>query len=380
MNYSGLERGNKNGLKTLKLFISNKCNMNCTYCYVKKDDVKSSLSLADCLTSVANFLSSPGEEKIIQFLGGEPLLEFGKIKKIINFAQNRRGKKELHFHLNTNGLLLNRENADFFQKNNTLILISLDGSKKQHDKHRKLLSSRKSSYEIISNNLKKFDLRRTRFMANYVFTVDTIDEVLPNIKGMVEMGFSMIDFRPDINILINKNFQKKLETFLKNFSEYYLRIFREGQQDKYFFVPSIKNVLDDNLRYSSLWCNSVILAPDKNYYSCCRLLGLDSTKLKEYSLGDVEEKLDEKKRIQFLAKQRKEIDKIFVKCRQCKLLPFCYCKIDTYLYFKAQKKDPIPHINSLCSYAKLFKGTLLNIVNSMSKEKNEHFLSFYRNN
>jgi len=371
-----LELKSKNNLKTLKLFIGNKCNFDCTYCYVKKDSL-SALNLKESIKGVGHFLDSDGEEKNIQFLGGEPLLEYAKIKNIIKYVEKEYKNKKIQFILNTNGLLLDQEKIDFFTKHNALIIISIDGSKKSHDKHRKIKNSDASSYAIIMHNLKKIDLSNTKLMVNYVYTPETIDDVLNNLKNMAKIGFKMIDFRPDINQTFKGEYYKELKQFFNKFVVYYIELFRKNRKDV-FFVPTIRNLLDNRFAFGSLWCDSIVLSPDGKYYSCCRLLGLNENQKRGYSLGIIKKGIDIQGRIDFLGQIRKKIDEYFNKrCKQCEFLPYCYCKIDTYLYYNAKEENISEGLESLCRYTKVFKGAMLKIIDTMLKENNQEFKKLY---
>lgn len=365
----------KNNLRTLKLFINNKCNMDCAYCYVRKNPL-SALSLEESIKGVEHFLNGEGDEKNIQFLGGEPLLEFAKIKDIVKHIEKKYKNKKVKFILNTNGLALDQEKVDFFNRRDGLIILSIDGSKKSHDRHRKIKNSNESSYLIIMDNLKKMDLSNTKLMANYVFTSETIDDVLGNLKNMVKMGFKMIDFRPDINQVVKEEYYKKLKKFFDGFISYYIAAFRKNKKE-IFFVPTIHNLLDSRFAFSSLWCDTISLAPDGKYYSCCRLLGLDKNQRREYSLGTIKSGIDIQRRTVFLKRTRKETDKYFSQCKQCEFLPYCYCKIDTYLYLNARKENFSEGLKSLCRYTKIFKGAMLKIINVLFKENNQEFKKLY---
>jgi sulfatase maturation enzyme AslB (radical SAM superfamily) len=61
------------------------------------------------------------QRPLIRFFGGEPLLNFEVIRRIVNRTQKRYANVD--FDLVTNGLLLDRKKVDFFQKRPNLKLI-----------------------------------------------------------------------------------------------------------------------------------------------------------------------------------------------------------------------------------------------------------------
>jgi uncharacterized protein len=367
----------KNNLKTLKLYISNKCNMDCTYCYVRKENTKTSLSLKDCLLGVDTLLNSKGEQKTIQFLGGEPLLEYKKVTDIMKYATSHSGGKQIDFILSTNGVLLDQRKVNFFYKYDSLIIISIDGSAKTHDLYRKMKGSDQSSYHIITENIRNINAGRERLMASYVFTPETINKALANIKNLVRIGFRMIDFQLDVNTFIDKQCLNDLRKFLNNFKKYYLEIFREGKREQIFSVPAINSLVREEFSFSSMWCDSFLLAPDKKYYSCGRLLGLSNDQRKPYSFGTASQGIDQGKRAVLLAKSREEIDILFRKCRRCGFQAQCFCKIATYLHCKAKRGDVKKSLDTICHYAKEYNGTMLHIIKNLQEEKNPYFKKIY---
>ena len=94
------------------IYITNKCNMNCSYCSVMMNSKKSNLpesidySLDDLESFIDNTQSNHiDEDAIIYFFGGEPTLDYKKISEIINIFKVKKGYK-VKFVLHTNGILL----------------------------------------------------------------------------------------------------------------------------------------------------------------------------------------------------------------------------------------------------------------------------------
>lgn len=367
----------ENNLKTLKLYITNKCNMDCTYCYVRKENTKTSLSLKECLSGVDTLLSSKGSQKTIQFLGGEPFLEYKKITDIMRYAASQSNGKQIDFILSTNGILLDQKKADFFNKYDSLIIISIDGSAKTHDLYRKIKGTDQSSYQIITENIRRINMRNGRFMASYVFTPKTINKALANIKNLVRIGFKMIDFQLDVNTFIDDQCSHDLKIFLDSFKKYYLNMLRKGKKEQIFLIPAISSLVREEFSFSSMWCDSFLLASDKKYYSCGRLLGLSDKQRKPYSFGTVSQGIDQRRRIALLAKSRKEIDDLFRRCRKCGFKAHCFCKIATYLHCKAKRGDITKSLDTICHYAKEYNGAMLYIIKKMKTENNPYFKKIY---
>jgi len=87
--------------------------------------VKKSFNYAD---KMCTFAFQGGEPTIAGIDYFKKLIEFVKLYNVKNVAVN--------FSLQTNGILINVEWAEFLAKNNFLVGISLDGPKDIHNAHR----------------------------------------------------------------------------------------------------------------------------------------------------------------------------------------------------------------------------------------------------
>lgn len=103
--------------------LNSKCNLKCDYCF-EKDSYLNNQEEKDNL--ILNYLESKLRlNNNITLTGGEPLLSFELIKNICLLADKVGLNNK--YTLVTNGLLLNKEMINFFDKYSFKIQISLDG-------------------------------------------------------------------------------------------------------------------------------------------------------------------------------------------------------------------------------------------------------------
>lgn len=103
----------------LDIYITDICNLDCEYCYVSTwKNEKLKISLSDFFSKINLF-----EYSNIRFLWWEPMIRFIEIKKIVEYISFKN--QEIKFTIITNWLLLNKENLDFFIKNNISLAISI---------------------------------------------------------------------------------------------------------------------------------------------------------------------------------------------------------------------------------------------------------------
>lgn len=143
-----------------EIFLTNRCNLACAYCssrHLRAEKEAKSLSFEQ-LKSFVDLVSRDrrvrrhftGTTKVL-FSGGEPLLEFGLIKKTVDYIRGNR--LDFKLAVMTNGTLLTRARMDYFLRNGVYVGISLDGDRESNDRHRKLAGGGGSVFDRVMRNL-----------------------------------------------------------------------------------------------------------------------------------------------------------------------------------------------------------------------------------
>jgi len=115
-------------ISSVNILLTNQCNKNCSFCFQRNigSGIKK-LSERDITLFIDWVLKEKNSSKKlwVNFMGGEPLIKFELIKKIIDKYKN------ILFSLNTNGLLLNKESINYFNKKKILVTISIQEKNEQ---------------------------------------------------------------------------------------------------------------------------------------------------------------------------------------------------------------------------------------------------------
>jgi uncharacterized protein len=80
--------------------------------------------------------SVDADERCISFWGGEPLIRFRFMKRLIEYAKATKVTEPLRFQFTTNASLITPEIAAFLKEHNVGLLVSLDGPQAVHDRQR----------------------------------------------------------------------------------------------------------------------------------------------------------------------------------------------------------------------------------------------------
>ena len=128
--------------RTCMLMITHACNLNCTYCYeVHKRNAYMSLDLAkDIILKEAQFVndSDSFDELAIDFMGGEPFMNFALIKDVVEWLEEGVITVPWICYASTNGTLLTDEIKDWLRehKNSFVLSASYDGNSKMQSVNR----------------------------------------------------------------------------------------------------------------------------------------------------------------------------------------------------------------------------------------------------
>lgn len=242
-------------IKTICLQITQNCNFRCDYCVYSENVNKQQRSHSpkkmsfDTAKKSIDFLLNHTvgtENPNIAFYGGEPLLEFDLIKKIIHYAENTFKGKKIKFNITTNGSLLTIDKAKYLYEHNVVTMISLDGPKNIHDKYRLLAEGNIGSFDIIRKNIEKIKEELPGFykqltihsVINSECDLEEINLIKKDkLFNEINFRYSLVDFTFDSNK--KKQINKKFVTDYE-YSMFLSQLYNLGFVKKNFR----KNILD----------------------------------------------------------------------------------------------------------------------------------------
>lgn len=140
----GLEEMLQDGMQSITLELTEKCNLRCKYCiyhpshpefreFGKRD---MNIDTAKKAVDLLHQHSSNAETVYIGFYGGEPLINYKVIEEIIPYSKKMFSDKKIIFSLTTNGSLLTPKIAEYFAQEDVNIVFSLDGPRNIHNENR----------------------------------------------------------------------------------------------------------------------------------------------------------------------------------------------------------------------------------------------------
>lgn len=218
----------------ITLQVTQQCNLRCKYCvysgeYESRGHSQKRMSFETAKKGVEFLMkrSSAQDTVNIGFYGGEPLLEFALIKRLVAYVKENFGAKQVLFTITTNGTLFNDEIDTFLQQHDFNVLVSLDGPEEVHDRNRVFCSTGKGTFSTIMKNIDHIKNHYPTLFKRVAFNAvldPTLDPVCSNqffIKSEFfsesEVSSSIInpDYKKnDIKIPDEYFIQKEKEMFL----------------------------------------------------------------------------------------------------------------------------------------------------------------------
>lgn len=119
-------------IRMLVLTLTGRCNFACRYCYAS--DVDAVDMDEETAVQAVMMAGASGERFLLQFSGGEPLLRFPLIRKLVHLVEENHFDAQMQ--IQTNGSLLTRDMGRFLYDHNVGIGISCDGRPSVMDRTR----------------------------------------------------------------------------------------------------------------------------------------------------------------------------------------------------------------------------------------------------
>lgn len=263
------------------LWTTTACNMQCTYCY-EGNNKESQFMSQEVMNQALGFIKSitnsrQDEEIIVDFHGGEPLLQFNLIRKVVEELRNKF-KDKVAFGITTNGTIMTDEIADFLCEEFYYSLsISLDGNEESHNLNRRLSDGR-GSYDKTVRSAKLLLARRSDVRVRPTINTITVSNLYDSIMHLIKLGFKTIAPAVDyFDLAWDKSFMNILEEQLR-------MIKNELNKQEYndIRVGMINDYRKDKIGDCSGGVNSFHINPNGRIYPCALAVGNP-----KYLLGSV---------------------------------------------------------------------------------------------
>lgn len=179
----------------LRLLITNRCNLNCEYCQMRRMVNNNVMDMSiDDLDRLIDIVSNGDYEYItIHFSGGEPLIVADKIEYVCEKVK-KMGLNNVRFAISTNGLLLNEKSINLLIKYDIQTVISIDGLDGSKSLRKNIAGE--SSVKKVLEKCSEARLKGLKFGISTVCIQSDLDNAVPlvdilhNQYGIESIGYN----------------------------------------------------------------------------------------------------------------------------------------------------------------------------------------------
>ncbi len=199
-------KNNSKVIKALCLHVAHTCNLNCSYCFASQGKYQGDRALMSFETGKRAFdflIENSGTRRNLEvdFFGGEPLMNWDVVKKLVAYARSieKEKGKNFRFTLTTNGVLIDDEVIEFANREMSNVVLSLDGRKEVHDRFRVDYAGNGSYDKILPKFRRLVDSREGKnYYMRGTFTHDNVD-FTKDIFHMADLGFTELSMEPVVS-------------------------------------------------------------------------------------------------------------------------------------------------------------------------------------
>lgn len=303
----GIELGiNSKHSKCITFQVTEDCNLCCTYCYqgakthkrMSLDTAKDAVDLLLAADERTNqyITSTEVAGVVLDFIGGEPLLEVRLIDQILDyfvdraFCMHHPWATRWKASMSTNGTLyFQPEVQRFLTKwaDHLSLSISIDGDKQLHDACR-VFHDGSGSYDLAIAAAKDYMSKGYILGSKMTIAPGNVDYLLHAVIGLLDVGYTSIN----LNCVYEKGWTYEhaavLYAQLKQLADYVLGM--EKHPYLSIFSESIGHPMQESDNQN--WCGGtgLMLAVDCNgvFFPCLRYMGTSlGSDQKPYAIGDL---------------------------------------------------------------------------------------------
>jgi len=294
--------------QTITFVVTEDCNLRCKYCYITHKSSKKQMPILVAKKFIDYVLSDKIERPeavIIEFIGGEPLLEVSLIDEIVDYFKAETYKKGISWYWNyrinicSNGVnYRNKEVQDFLFKNRNKMSMSItiDGTKEKHDSQR-VFPDGTGSFDVVSESV---DLWVTQFKPHTKVTFASEDLVYlkDSIVELWSRGIKMIGANVVFEDVWKEGDDRIFESQLKELADYIIEneLYNKGYYCTLFSDTIGEPYTDEDLRMTSCGAGSMLaLGPEGKIYPCIRYKDYSLNNKEEWVIGTIQDGINKEK-------------------------------------------------------------------------------------
>lgn len=331
--------------KEITFIVTKDCQLACKYCYLvgKNSNERMSFEIAkkaiDYILSQENNPLFQQESVIWDFIGGEPFLEIDLIDRICDYIKvqmyslNHHWFNSYRFAFSTNGLNYSSDKVQKFihkNKEHLSIGITIDGTRRKHDLNRIYKTTEKGSYDDVVKNIPLWLSQFPNDGTKVTISSDDIPYIKESVLHLFDLGIHQVNINCVFENVWKPGDEVTFEQQLIELADIMIdqNIYRTHSCS--FFDESIGKPLDE--QNNENWCGAgKMLSIDSSgiFYPCTRFAQYSLREKKSWTIGDVNNGIDNNKVRPFLLLNRESQSSS--DCYKCEVASGCaWCQAENF--------------------------------------------------
>lgn len=289
--------GEHSQLNGFYLFVSQECNLACTYCYGDGGEYRKSKRNMDETTArnfVDKFLTGDSPTYSVNFFGGEPFLNFNLMQKVVAYAKEKGAERgfTVSFKVTTNGTVWSDRIKKFVDEEIDNLTVSLDGPQEINDAQRPPLGNYSSYQKTIGTIDELKAIKDKRYTIRTILTkqsCEQLDEVYSHNSALVSpggVGMTIVDVDDDNPLaLSDDDYRKVTDGIIRKNTESLKSLAESNTPTFNEYTYQLCELLLFR-KYRPNPCNAgrtvIAIAADGDIYPCHRFVGYD-----QFRVGNV---------------------------------------------------------------------------------------------
>lgn len=271
-------------------WVTEDCNLKCSYCYVNKvPKTMDQETAARAIEFTEKILAAnPARQKdklCISLHGGEPLLNYPVIRYIIEAFQSKYPGNTA-FTMTTNGTTPNNEILDYLASHVELT-VSVDGNQDSHDRNR-VYGNGQGSFRRVMKTIEYLNSKSYFYRVRMTITPNNVSDFADNYIYLYEKGCKIVAFALDES---DPDWNKELmDIYQRNLNNIFTYMISRDLTNAQYCLHNFKNEYFRRRSTCDGCHTSYNIASDGSIYPCILAVGHG-----DFVMGNVHTGLNEAK-------------------------------------------------------------------------------------
>lgn len=216
-------------VKTIMLYVTEDCNLRCTYCFVKKSPRTMSLETARKTVDfyLQRTISGTVGDLRITFFGGEPFTALDVIEEVVAYCRQKEktSRKLFQFSATTNATIASPRVEKLVKESRMSLLVSVDGGEDAMESRPYVHGG--SPIKAVERNIRRLTEWSPSVVARMTYHPEALD-LKKNVQRVFDMGAPSVALCPVLESAWHGH-EERLEEAYQEIADWFIEEARRGR-------------------------------------------------------------------------------------------------------------------------------------------------------